>query len=99
MQNVEKLPQMFEGKGEVKGYNFLQIDSNENGYLYKVYNEYEQHFEVIKKISSPVCINFEKRIYSETEFKETYPKANSFGISGWTYNNLIKASEKLQSLV
>lgn len=96
--NLETLPLVFEGRGEVKGFTFMQVDKTDNAYLYKVHNEYTQHFEVIKRSASPVCIDFEKRIYSETEFKESYPKSNSFGLSGWTFSSLDLALQKLKEV-
>jgi hypothetical protein len=91
---IEKLKKEFIGVGEVKGFTFRQLFENDNAYIYKV----NEHFEVVMKKHSPVCIDFEKRIYSETEFKETYPKGNKFGIEAWNYGSIENALEKFNAL-
>jgi len=89
----------FEGTGEMKGYTFSSLKENEKGFLYKVESEEgTTHYEVFKKETSPICIDFEKRIYSETEFKYRYPKANDFGKWGWCTNDIEKAERILEDL-
>jgi hypothetical protein len=88
-----KLDCVIEGKGEVKGFVFTKQYENEKGYVYKVDNG--KHFEVFFKKEVPVCIDFEKRIYSETEKKEVYPKAKDFGIWAWTVESLEKGIDIL----
>lgn len=92
-----KLPTEFTGKGEVRGFHFTKTFENNKGYVYRVGTETHNHFEVFYKKQSPICIDFKKRIYSETDFKETYPKANSFGVWAWTVNSLDKGIEKLNN--
>ena len=96
--NIKELDNEFTGTGEVKGFKFKKIESNEMGYLFEVIGNGCKHFEVIKRIVSAKCIDFEKRIYSETDFIESYPKANRFGIDGWTFYTKEKALKKLMSL-
>ena len=60
--NIE-LEKEFIGTGEVAGFKFKQVDKSEYGYIYQVSDESKTHFEVFKKHASPVCIDFEKRIY------------------------------------
>ena len=97
MQKMDKLQDTFIGSGEVKGFLFKKIFENEHAYIYSVEFENNNHFEVFEKRTVPLCIDFEKRIYSTTNFKEAYPKANDFGIWAWTFkyyeNALIKAKE------
>lgn len=93
---IEKLPAMFDGKGEVNGCIFSKVFESENGYVYQVKNGLRIHYECFKKKLVPVCIDFEKRIYSETEFKEVYPKSKDFGTWAWTKIEINSAIKKLQ---
>jgi hypothetical protein len=95
---IHKLEKQFIGIGEVKGYEFIQMGENNEGYIYKVKGETVDHYEVFKKKTSPICIDFEARIYSEANTKEMYPKANSFGIWAWTYKSRERAINKLKEL-
>ena len=96
---LQKLEKQFTGIGEVKGFVFTQINSTELGYIYEVDTGHSKHYEVFKRVNSPVCIDFKKRIYSQTDSKETYPKANSFGIWAWSCSKLEKAEKRLYSFV
>lgn len=80
---VEKLQDNFAGKGEMSGCQFDKIFSNEKWYIYKVNGGFNPHYEVFIKKLSPVCIDFEKREYSETHFRESYPKGIHFGKTAW----------------
>lgn len=95
--NIKLLPKQFTGIGEVSSFNFTQVYNSQFTYIYKVGCE-NANYEVFERKNSPVCIDFEKRIYSETEFKETYPKANSFGVWAWTFKSLEKAFEKAHEI-
>jgi hypothetical protein len=90
---VKKLEKNFIGIGEVKEFNFTQVYSSEFAYIYKVGSD-RINYEVFERRNSPVCIDFEERIYSETEFKEIYPKANAFGVWAWTFKNVQSAIDK-----
>lgn len=94
-----KLEKGFVGVGEVNGVIFTQVAENEKGYMYKVELENETYYEVFKKESSPICLDFSKKIYSETDFKEVYPKSNKFGYSAWTFKNEQKAKEQFNRLI
>lgn len=93
---IEKLPAMFDGKGEVSGFSFTKVYENEVGYVYEVKDGYHIHYESFKKKITPICIDFQKRIYSETEFKEVYPKSRDFGTWAWTKKEINSAIKKLQ---
>lgn len=85
-KNLILLPIKFEGTGEVKGYNFTQIHKTEKYYIYEINSEDNTtHYEVILRLSNPVCIDFDKRIYSDTDYKEYYPKSSKFGTYGWCF--------------
>lgn len=91
---IHKLDLRFIGKGEVKGFDFMQMAESDDYYVYRVQNGHSRYYEYFKKKTVPICIDFEKRIYSETEFKEVYPKAKDFGIWAWTTKNFRDALNK-----
>ncbi len=95
--NIQELPITFTGTGEVKGFKFMRMMSSDNWYLYQINNGISTHFEVIKRLKSPVCIDFKTHVFSETDFKEYYPKANSFGVNGYSFYNKDQAIDKFKS--
>ena len=92
-----KLPKKFKGRGETKGFRFLQLKETAAGYLYQVTSGDYVYYEVFKKVELPVCLDFAKHIYSETDFKENYPKKNAFGVSAWTTPSLKRANKILKT--
>lgn len=106
--NTEKkyiaLPEEFVGIGEVRGFKFTLLEVGDCAFLYQVQGMTDEGqpgkiwYEVFKAKSNPVCIDFEKRIYSETEFKMAYPKANAFGVWAWSFNDEQKAWDKFDDL-
>jgi len=96
---MKELEKQFTGKGEVKPFEFLQNRVHTTAYLYEVFeNGVISHYEVFKRKITPVCIDFENRIYSETEFKEVYPKSKDFGVWAWTCRTYEKAWYVFESL-
>ncbi len=96
---IKELENHFTGVGEVKGYKFTQIDNTGQAYLYKVCtNGRQAHYEIFKRKLAPICIDFEKRLYSDEEFKEIYPKSKDFGIWAWTTRDKIRACEILNTI-
>lgn len=95
---IEHLPIEFVGTGEVKGFIFKQINSNDKAYIYEVNVDGVIHYEVIERIVVAKCLDFELKIFSKSEFKETYPKANAFGISAWTFKDITNAINKFNNL-
>jgi len=97
---TKELETKFEGTGEVKGYFFVQIEKSEHAYIYRVSHPLVArcHYEVFERKKSPVCIDFEKRIYSETDFKESYPKAKDFGVWAFTFNSYESAKGSFEVL-
>ncbi len=82
---VLELKKEFIGVGEVKGFIFTRIVKSKYAYIYKVHGDGGNiHFEVFERKISPICLNFESRKYSKTEFKERYPKSKDFGIWAFT---------------
>lgn len=94
-----KLNNIIEGTGEVKGITYTKVVESDLGYIYKASDPEMTHeyYEVFEKKISPVCIDFEKKLYSETDFKESYPKSNAFGLWAWTTKDFEKAKRILQS--
>lgn len=89
----------FIGIGEVKGSKFTQKHATTSSYVYEVDSGGGNvHFEVFKRLKASLCINFEKRLYSDTEFKEVYPKSRDFSIWAWTFMNEKDALNKLKIL-
>lgn len=88
-----ELQKEFKGKGEVKGYIFKMLNSSPYAYIYEVSSENGTncHYEIFKRKNVPICIDFSKRIYSETETKEIYPKSKDFGVWAWTKSDLTEA--------
>lgn len=95
----KELPDNFIGVGEVKGFNFTKLHYNGNGYLYEVRPiEGNAHYEVFERKTSPICVDFEKRIYSETDSQVRYPKSQDFGVWAWCITNYQIAVTKFYSL-
>jgi len=90
---ITKLPNRIKGKGDVKGSLFTKVFENENGYVYSVDNG--NHFEAFYRKETPICIDFENRIYSETDKKEVYPKSKDFGVWAWSVESLEKGIDRL----
>lgn len=96
---VIRLKKEFTGKGEVSPFKFRQIRCTTTAYLYKVYeNGTKSHYEVFKRKTTPLCIDFENHIYSDTKFKELYPRSNAFGVWAWTCKSLVDALNKLNQI-
>jgi len=93
---IQELEKEFIGTGKVRGFKFKQINQTKNGYIYEV-KAGKTYYEVFKRKQTPVCIDFVKRIYSETDFKVSYPKENSFGTWAWTCESIEEVEEKLNS--
>ena len=96
---IHKLEDSFMGIGEVKGFEFTKVAETDIGYVYCVRtSDKSNHYEVFKKRKTPICIDFENKIYSETDFKEVYPNSKQFGISAWSVKNYETALEMLKGL-
>jgi len=89
-----------EDKIKRSGFIFEKVKTSSSAYIYKVscIDHDVIHYEVFLRKTTQICIDFEKRIYSETEFKESYPSNESFGVWAWTYREYQKAIEKFNTL-
>ena len=61
---IIELEKQFIGKGEVKDFQFTQTHKSETAYIYEVKDGNRVYYEIFKRKHNPVCIDFEKRIYS-----------------------------------
>lgn len=96
---IKELENQFYGTGEVSDFKYRKLESNSSGFLYEVILDNKiVCYEVFNRKITPVCIDFEKRIYSKTEFKVIYPKSKDFGIWAWSYMKYDSAFEKFNSL-
>lgn len=92
-------PDSFVGVGEVKGFNFNLVKRDDKAAIYRVTSPSGNvYYEVFKRKFSPVCIDFQNRIYSETEENESYPKSTHFGLSAWTYPNIEGAEQRFNEI-
>lgn len=94
---VDRLRQNFIGKGEVKGFAFNEVFADGDYRIYYV-NGDNYHYEVFKVKITPLCIDFENRLYSETHFKEVYPKSKDFGVTAWNAKNYDSAMERIKKI-
>lgn len=90
--NLKKVPQFFEGKGEVLGFTYKKVFEEKNWYIYEVKTEGLIHYEVFKKRTTRICIDFKEKKYSEDR-REIYPNSNQFGFTAWSAGNLESAKE------
>ena len=96
---IKELEDEFIGVGDTSKFKFKKLASTDKGFLYEVMpDDTSRHFEVFERKLTPICINFENKIYSETEFKVRYPKAEDFGKWAWTFMDRDLALNKLETL-
>jgi hypothetical protein len=92
---IKTLEKEFEGSGDVKCFKYTLFHTYTYAYVYKVeQSDTKYHYEAFERKNTAVCIDFEKRLYSDTEFKEIYPKSNDFGVWAFTFECYCKAIEK-----
>lgn len=95
---TELLPDKFTGIGEVKNFDFHVHSRSNYALLYEVHTSGSIHYEVFKIRTVAKCIDFDRKIYSETSFKERYPKSKDFGLWAWSMFTERKALEKFNSI-
>lgn len=101
MINVTKLEDKITGTGEVKGFIFKKMLELDNVYIYKKLDDETDKFcdyEVFAKKITPIYIDFDNKIFSETEFKEMYPKSSQFGLSAFSYKTYEEALSKAEAM-
>ncbi len=81
---MEELSKQFIGRGEVKGYEFRQLEASDKAFLYEVTNPETgtKHYEVFtKKVNTRFnCVS--------------YPKSNAYGVWVWCIRDEEKARER-----
>ena len=82
---MKQLQQQFKGRGEVKGYNFTQVQKSDLGYVYQKELNGSLSYEVFKRKENKRfdCIS--------------YPTSNSFGVWAWDCKTLERAEEILNN--
>ena len=96
---IKELDKELFGKGVVKGFKFIQLETNEYGYLYHVFdieNLDSDHYEVFKR-KLVHLFDYESKTELEDQ-KVRYPKAKDFGSWAWTYIDYYSALGKFRSL-
>lgn len=78
---MKELEMRFSGTGEVKGYEFEQLEYSAFAYIYK-----KTHVE-----SKSVSYEVFKRVENRQFDCVSYPKSKSFGVWAWEYNTHQKA--------
>ena len=87
LKEMIELRKEFYGRGEVKGFRFVQLFKKSTGFFYKVFPlDAAPHYEV-----------FERRI-NERYNTVTYPKSGSFGNYAWSYLEFEDAMIKYNQL-
>ena len=83
---MKQLQEKFKGKGQVRGFEFTQIEKSSYGYIYEVNTGDSVHYEVFKHNEN-------------TRFDTvSYPSNKAFGLWAWSYSNLDKAKDKFDDL-
>lgn len=85
---INKLDKKIIGSGEVSGVFFTCTWENKD---FLVYKRSDYGYEVFKRKLAPLCIDFQNRVYSGSEFKEVYPKSKDFGVWAWLTSTLDRA--------
>lgn len=93
---IDKLPETFMGRAEVKGFTFTKLEAIAAGFIFRVDTGTGHHYEVFKYKLTPICLDFVTRDYSDDHFKEHYPKKSAFGVWAWTCMSLELAEKKLK---
>ena len=96
---IQKLEKEVKGTGEVSGFNYTLAKETDKAYIYEAKSEEgHRHYEVFEKKITPICLDFENRIYSETDFKEIYPKSKDFGVWAFTKTDFMSALNALERI-
>lgn len=100
VMEIDKLPDFLIGGGESSNYTYTQEAESQYGYIYKAQHKHIEevyHFEVFEKKITPVCLNFQEKIYSEEKFRERYPRSINFGSWAYSCPNMERAVEILKT--
>jgi hypothetical protein len=97
---MKAIPETFDGKGEVSGYVFERVDSNEKALIYKRTDTISGavSYEVFKRKTyngGTAIIGGVEVTYSP---KERYPKSKDFGVWAWCFGNEELALNKFRAI-
>ena len=76
----------FPGKGEVRGFEFKQVQKSNTAYVYEVNSGTTIYYELFRRV-----VNTKRQ-------KEVYPSAKHFSIWAWTQMNYEDAKKKFNQL-
>ena len=84
---MKELREQFDGRGEVRGFKFTQLEKTDTGYLYEVRHSdtSKPHYEVFKRKENTHFGNI------------SYPTSKAFGRWAWSCSNIEAAKAKLES--
>ena len=83
---MKLLEKEFLGKGEVRGFEFKQVQKSNTAYVYEVNSGTTIYYEVFRRV-----VNTKRQ-------KEVYPLAKHFSIWAWTQMNYESAKRKFNQL-
>lgn len=85
---MKELKKEFIGIGEVRGFQFKQLQANGYAYLYEVLNPESNntHYEVFERVENTIfdCVS--------------YPKSKSFGVWAWCIHDYDKAIKQYDEI-
>ena len=83
---MKLLEKEFTGRGEVRGFEFKQVQKSNTAYIYEVNSGCNIYYEVFSRV-----VNTKRQ-------KEVYPLAKHFSIWAWTVMNYEDAKRKFNQL-
>lgn len=83
MEAIKELREQFTGIGQVRGFEFTQVERSPYAYIYEVNTGVSIYYEVFKRKENTRynCIS--------------YPSDKSFGMWAWTFHNKKDAESKM----
>jgi len=88
---MRELQERFTGRGEVKGFEFYQVDANQYGYIYRVTTDGQTHYEVFKR-KTGFTYDYQNKCKTDKQYVK-YPNSNAFGVWAWTFKHYSDALE------
>ncbi len=83
---MKLLEKEFIGRGEVRGFEFKQVQKSNTAYIYEVNSGSSIYYEVFRRV-----VNTKRQ-------KEVYPLAKHFSIWAWAHMNYEDAKRKFNQL-
>lgn len=81
------------------GVTFTKKYEQDDILVYEREDEGSISYEVFIKKLTPICLDFQNRIYSETEFKLKYPSNEDFGKTAWTAKTWEQVESRIQKII